>query len=258
MKLKVDNIDDLKKWGVYKITNTENDKVYVGSTKSFRKRFSQHKDELKRKKHGNPKLQHAWDFYGEDCFEFSILEVCLENRVEREKYYIAILQAANRENGYNINANPDKPCSFNVEIRNKISQTLKEKYKKGILKPTSTCFKKGRVSPMKGKKFEDTSNFHTPKTITEALKTAWEKSKITSQKKARAVEVFNKNYELLHKADSILTLHNWSLTEDNNLPIVCDLRVKTKRLDISKVCNACKSGKTYKGLYFKAVKVSPH
>ena len=63
--------------GVYKITNTINGLFYIGSTgQTFRKRWYQHRYQLRNKEHGNPHLQNAWNLYGEDKFEFSVLQVC--------------------------------------------------------------------------------------------------------------------------------------------------------------------------------------
>ena len=60
--------------GIYTITNTENHKVYIGSTIRFRKRWIQHRGSLRREQHSNLHLQRAWNKYGEDAFEFSVLE----------------------------------------------------------------------------------------------------------------------------------------------------------------------------------------
>lgn len=60
--------------GVYQIKI--NDKTYVGSTtKSFKERLSIHLRKLKGGKHENKHLQNAYNKYGKDFLEFSILEV---------------------------------------------------------------------------------------------------------------------------------------------------------------------------------------
>ena len=66
------------KSGIYKITNVKNGKFYIGSAKDIDRRWWEHKNDLKKNKHKNPKLQHAWDFYGENSFEFIILENVIE------------------------------------------------------------------------------------------------------------------------------------------------------------------------------------
>jgi group I intron endonuclease len=77
------------KSGVYKITNVKNGKFYIGSAKDIDRRWWEHKNDLKKNKHINPKLQHAWDFYGETNFDFIILENTDETvLVQREQFYL--------------------------------------------------------------------------------------------------------------------------------------------------------------------------
>ena len=47
---------------------------YVGSTVDARVRFQTHKRRLRAGKHQSPKMQAAWNKYGEDCFKFEIIE----------------------------------------------------------------------------------------------------------------------------------------------------------------------------------------
>lgn len=60
--------------GVYSITNTANGKMYVGSACRFSARWSVHKGQLRSGKHHSIHLQRAWNKYGEDAFEFAVLE----------------------------------------------------------------------------------------------------------------------------------------------------------------------------------------
>jgi group I intron endonuclease len=70
--------------GVYTIVNTLSGKRYVGSSKSMRSRFSQHKSALRRGAHQNKHLQAAWFKYGEAAFTFTALLVCAP---EMMRYY---------------------------------------------------------------------------------------------------------------------------------------------------------------------------
>jgi group I intron endonuclease len=58
---------------VYTITNTKNNKVYYGSTKNVKKRWTIHKSNLKSGTHHNMYLQNSWNKYGADAFEFKII-----------------------------------------------------------------------------------------------------------------------------------------------------------------------------------------
>lgn len=61
--------------GVYRIRNSQNDKVYIGFATDLEARFNRHKAELKFGNHRNKELQETWDSYGESAFEFEILDV---------------------------------------------------------------------------------------------------------------------------------------------------------------------------------------
>ncbi len=61
--------------GVYKIINKQNGRIYIGSAKSFKKRFHQHHQSLKSNKHSNKFLQHDFNKCGPDAFIFEVLEV---------------------------------------------------------------------------------------------------------------------------------------------------------------------------------------
>lgn len=60
--------------GVYLITNTRDDRRYAGSTANLTRRIRDHKSDLRNGRHKNKRLQQAWDEYGEDAFNFSIME----------------------------------------------------------------------------------------------------------------------------------------------------------------------------------------
>lgn len=88
--------------GVYKITNTANGKMYVGSSKDIYKRWNQHQNELNCGMHGNQYLQNAWNKYGSQSFKFEIIEECpIDNQFEREQFYLNTLNPFDN-NGYNI------------------------------------------------------------------------------------------------------------------------------------------------------------
>ena len=63
--------------GIYKITNLKNNKGYIGQSSDIKKRWRNHKFELKNNIHNNPYLQNAFNKYGEEAFEFRIIEKTL-------------------------------------------------------------------------------------------------------------------------------------------------------------------------------------
>jgi group I intron endonuclease len=64
-----------RKSGVYKIINTKNGRIYIGSAKEFKRRGKQHLHSLKNNIHRNQFLQSDFNKCGEDAFEFHVLEV---------------------------------------------------------------------------------------------------------------------------------------------------------------------------------------
>jgi group I intron endonuclease len=76
--------------GIYAITNAVNGKRYIGSAVNLRARRNQHRFDLRRGRHKSPKLQAAWNKYGETAFGFSVLELVPDKSklIEREQAWI--------------------------------------------------------------------------------------------------------------------------------------------------------------------------
>ena len=78
--------------GIYKILNTIDERIYVGSSKNMEKRFKVHKCELNTKKHKNPHLLNFINKYGIDKLSFEVLEYCEKDKLEeKENYYFTLL-----------------------------------------------------------------------------------------------------------------------------------------------------------------------
>lgn len=91
-----------KHCGIYKIINKVNGKFYIGSSDRLEKRKYEHWKLLKSGKHFNSHLQNAWNLYGENNFEFIIVEECEPSvQFEREQFYLDTLNPFG-DNGYNI------------------------------------------------------------------------------------------------------------------------------------------------------------
>lgn len=69
---------------IYTIENTVNGRLYVGRTNNPDMRKRGHFSELRRGVHGNPKLQNAFNKYGEAAFKFNVVESC-ESEAIRDK-----------------------------------------------------------------------------------------------------------------------------------------------------------------------------
>lgn len=110
---------------VYKITNTINGKIYVGQTTNFYRRKKEHISRLKNNRHFNQHLQFAWNCYGEDTFQFDILEECSMNELnEKESYWIKILNTACKDYGYNISGQPYNISNRNLKRNNNAAKII--------------------------------------------------------------------------------------------------------------------------------------
>ena len=85
--------------GIYKITNTTNDKCYIGQSRDIEARWAKHLSAYK----SSPdwELYRAFKKYGISAFKFEVIEECsIEELNEREIYWIAQYDSFN--NGYNM------------------------------------------------------------------------------------------------------------------------------------------------------------
>lgn len=112
--------------GIYCIYCNGNQKIYIGQSIDCQRRFNEHIRKLNKGDHANPYLQHSWDFYGSDEFDFLILEKC-DNLIEREKYWISYFNSLNKNYGFNV-IPVRESAMMRQETREKISQSLKRFY----------------------------------------------------------------------------------------------------------------------------------
>lgn len=96
--------------GIYKIINTETNKIYVGSSKNIEQRVRNHFSNLKRKKHHSVKLQRAYDKYGLSNFSHEVIEICeIEDLFVREQHWIDSLDSYH--SGYNASESSVYPTN---------------------------------------------------------------------------------------------------------------------------------------------------
>ena len=128
--------------GIYKITNTINNKIYIGSSIRIHKRLVEHVNKLKNNKHRNPHLQNTWNKYG-NVFIFEILLYCdEENLAIYEQRAIDEYQSFDVKFGYNI---------MPVQRGNLNSNNYKERNKKISETHIRKGISKGKNNPMFGK-----------------------------------------------------------------------------------------------------------
>lgn len=109
--------------GVYKIENTINGKLYIGSAVNIKGRFAMHKSTLRKGSHANRYLQRAWDKYGEQAFKFTMLLYC-----SRDNLLMYEQRAMDMNNNlYNIcpTAGNKLGTVYSEESKKKISEAKK-------------------------------------------------------------------------------------------------------------------------------------
>jgi group I intron endonuclease len=117
----------MKQQGIYKLIHIGTGRFYIGSAVNFQKRFNQHIWMFNQKRHRNPKLQSAWDKYGEEAFTFEIVELIEDGAmlVEREQFYIDTLKPF-----YNLALSVTAPMlgrTHSESTRNKMKANHKRK-----------------------------------------------------------------------------------------------------------------------------------
>jgi group I intron endonuclease len=147
--------------GVYKITNLKNWKVYVGSSSKsgVRKRMKQHKDSLNKGYHENSHLQRAWNKYGVENFEFSVLELCPPKAcVGLEQDWINEFHASDPKFGYNKMEVAKSVLGFthSEDSKKKISKGNKGKKKGPMTKEQKEKLSEAMTGRKRGPPTEET------------------------------------------------------------------------------------------------------
>ena len=115
--------------GIYSIKNTINNKIYVGQSVNLESRFTDHKSALRNNRHFNKHLQDSWNKYGEESFEFNIIEECEDQNLdEREQFYIAKYDSMNPLFGYNRNSGGSTNKQLSEELKKHLSSVLMGHY----------------------------------------------------------------------------------------------------------------------------------
>lgn len=112
------------KSGIYIITNTKTQKVYVGSSVNLNHRKSKHFWMLRKGIHDNDYLQNSFNKFGSSFFTFNILEFCDPNLlIERENYYINQYKSNDMNFGFNLaTVNEFRRNILNDEVKVKLSK----------------------------------------------------------------------------------------------------------------------------------------
>lgn len=95
--------------GVYRIVNTINHKVYIGSAVNLRRRELRHWNELSLGKHHNKHLQRAWVKYGCEAFVFEVIATIPVGELADVESKL-LKENVGKPHCYNIATDATTPC----------------------------------------------------------------------------------------------------------------------------------------------------
>lgn len=132
--------------GIYGIFNKKNGKKYYGSSSNIERRWIMHKRQLRNNNHHNLFLQRAWNKYGEDEFNFKIVEIYSgsseQELFQLEQIYLDTCPeyniGKNASGGDNLTKNPNKKLiieNITSSIHKRMSSMTAEEKKKKFSKP---------------------------------------------------------------------------------------------------------------------------
>lgn len=127
--------------GIYKITAKHNGKVYIGQSKDIYARWKGHWKEVRAG--SNTYLHNTMRKYGEDNFEYEIIEECSQDIInDREIYWINYYDSFN--NGFNLTTGGDgvKNKKYTEEEKEQIRKRM---FINKISKPVYQINKDGKI-----------------------------------------------------------------------------------------------------------------
>jgi|SRR5579859_705976 len=236
--------------GIYKIISKIDGRYYLGSSKNIEKRWIIHKSHLNNKKHINIFLQRAWEKYGCENFELSIIENCdgysRDDIFNLEQFYLDKIDdisynlSKKAKGGDNLTYHPNRK-----EIINSISESQIERYKNmsqeewdifcnsqvgeknGMFGRSHTEESKILISENIKKFYENNDHFLKNKTFEEYFgeEEAKRRKQIISENASKRTGEKNPFYGKKHSAESIEKIRKRKLEiylGDQNKPIMID------------------------------------
>jgi group I intron endonuclease len=163
------------KSGIYIITNTLNNKVYIGQSTNINKRITEHTRKLASGNHENSCLQNAYNKYGKNTITINPLIYCSINDLDfYEIRLISLYKSTNRDYGYNFESGGSLNKVLSEETKKKISSSLT-----GKPSMSATKFKPGTVAWNKGLKTNKKSWNALPSDKVKSVIDNWNIFKIT-------------------------------------------------------------------------------
>lgn len=116
--------------GIYCITNIIDNRIYIGSTQCFKRRFTEHLKDFTENTHSNKHLLRFVNKYGIDSIKFNIIEIVEINQtIEKEQYYLDNYIDFNKD--FNICKIAGTPPNYNRSFSEKDILYIAELYNSG-------------------------------------------------------------------------------------------------------------------------------
>lgn len=197
-------------------------------------------------------MQHAFNKYGTDKFEFRIIEICQKEQcLEKEQYWLDHFKSYDHSVGYNINPKATGLC-MTEEVKKKKSEKMKLKYASGEMDHVLDIIR-NHEPWNKGKKYKSTDHLKVPK----KNKGDRTKDKETKRTNSPKINVYDINHNYIGTWRSAKDLEEYSLSSNCSLNIIPEkVRNNPRLLQSCNINRACKTGKTYKNLYFEYAPLS--
>jgi len=225
----------MNKIGIYRIINIKNGKFYIGSSINITKRWYDHKRTLRKGIHDNDYLQKSWNKYGENNFEFNIIEI-IENVTDlliREQYHLDVMKPFDKDKTYNICGFANNMLGFkhSDETKMKLSKIHKgNKYNLGNKHSDET--KKMMSISHTGEKHYSETIIKLIKTKTGVGHSSETKNKLSNIKKGKPALNKRKVYQLdtdgntIKLWDSLTDAANNYNIDPSRISSVCNGRTK--------------------------------
>lgn len=176
--------------GIYSIKNIKNGNQYIGSSANIEERWKRHISRLNKCEHHSRHLQNAWQYYGAESFDFSILLICdVDSLIEYEQYCIDTMKPV-----YNVSPTAGRTAGIIRTNEYKLKQS-KSQSGKVMSEETRRKISEG----MKGKRNSlGTKRAQTNETI-EKIKNALTGHLVSSETRAK-IGLKNKGYKHTEEA----------------------------------------------------------
>lgn len=195
------NKEDRQKCGIYCIKNIINSKVYVGKAKDIYNRIREHITLLRKKsKNENRHLINAWFKYGEDAFEYFVIEELEFNEETlkiRELYWIDDYKSTDRQFGYNLRRDSSTKMFVHEETKQLLSKMYQGKNNPNFRNHWSKE-KKKEMSEFKKEQYknkETSINIEACKKGSKIRNANWEKDPTLKEKMKKRVSESTAEYK---------------------------------------------------------------